>query len=785
MNKLFIKIFIILLSIGYSNSTLNLNVTNAYGDPLENVYVEVLIDNFENEGIGKTDISGSFILKIENKQISSIRLSHIGYNDKILSIDSLKENQNIVLEFNNIKSEQVVITGMRAKTYIKDTPVLTYVITSDDIANSAYSSVKEALEMSLPNIQNVVSSHAGISNEQVKIQGLDNKYLLFLIDGKRVSGEFAGNLDFKMFDLSNIDRIEIIEGGMSSLYGSSAIGGVINIITKKQTKPFKFSYSYLHDDPMVKIHSLNLGLEFRKFYYDVNVVNQNTNGYDLTPNPELIFPLKTLEEYNTLSLNHTMGYDNDKNFSVRANYKNYKNDIYLYQRQTLQILDQDDPNYPIYDYMSYRSWIPKFEDVNYGINFSFYQNSSLFTVQYNFEEYIKSNYFFNYTEEPCNQIDCSDQSNLSNSEFVNGINKNSSLLIQYNKEYDENLFTLGLEYNDDSYSSYNIYHYGYTDQNGNFDGGDYEDNGECDPFVNDCLVESIFDSKDDTKYYEKTSYFIGNQWNVFDNKMGASFRYVDSKNFDDNYVYSLSYMLKNYQPYDVRLNFSRGFRTPSIKELYYNWYGHSPAIIGNSNLLPTTNDYFSLSIQKFDTDKDYSVELFYNNVEDMIGGIYVDINQDGIEEFQYSNYNNIVFYGINSHLTLNTKNNKFKFVYNFTNPESESRSALQLISKHSFRFSWLRHIIKDKLDISFNLKYASDKFVILGNEKLTLEDYFISDLIIIYDINKNIELKAGYKNLFDYKDDRRFLESGNDFLSTYDPGRRFIFELKLNFDKKK
>ncbi len=782
MNKLFIKIFIILLSIGYSSSTLNLNVTNAYGDPLENVYVEVLIDNFENEGIGKTDISGSFILKIENKQISSIRLSHIGYNDKILSIDSLKENQNIVLEFNNIKSEQVVITGMRAKTYIKDTPVLTYVITSDDIANSAYSSVKEALEMSLPNIQNVVSSHAGISNEQVKIQGLDNKYLLFLIDGKRVSGEFAGNLDFKMFDLSNIDRIEIIEGGMSSLYGSSAIGGVINIITKKQTKPFKFSYSYLHDDPIVKIHSLNLGLEFRKFYYDINVVNQNTNGYDLTPNPELIFPLKTLEEYSTLSLNHTLGYDNDKNFSVRANYKNYKNDIYLYQRQTLQILDQDDPNYPIYDYMSYRSWIPKFEDVNYGINFSFYQNSSLFTVQYNFEEYIKSNYFFNYTEEPCNQIDCSDQSNLSSSEFVNAINKNSSLLIQYNKEFDENLFTLGLEYNDDNYSSYNIYHYGYTDQNGYFDGGDYDDNGECDPFVNDCLVESIFDSKDDTKYYEKISYFIGNQWNIFGNKMGASFRYVDSKNFDDNYVYSLSYMLKKYQPYDIRLNFSRGFRTPSIKELYYNWYGHSPAIIGNPNLEPTTNDYFSFSIQNFDINQDYSLELFYNNVKDMIGGIYVDINEDGTEEYQYSNYNNILFYGINSHLTINNEKNKLKFVYNFTNPESDSKSALQLISKHSIRFNWLRNI-SSKLDISFNSKYTSQKFVVLGDDEVTLEGYLISDLIFIYSINKNFELKAGYKNLFDYKDNRRFLESGNDFLSTYDPGRRIIIELKFNFDK--
>ena len=68
------------------------------------------------------------------------------------------------------------------------------------------------------------------------------------------------------------------------------------------------------------------------------------------------------------------------------------------------------------------------------------------------------------------------------------------------------------------------------------------------------------------KILKKKSYFIGNQWSVLDNKIGASFRYVDSKNFDDNYVYSLSYMIKDYQPYDIRLNYSRGFRTPSIKE---------------------------------------------------------------------------------------------------------------------------------------------------------------------------------------------------------------------------
>ena len=50
-------------------------------------------------------------------------------------------------------------------------------------------------------------------------------------------------------------------------------------------------------------------------------------------------------------------------------------------------------------------------------------------------------------------------------------------------------------------------------------------------------------------------------------------------------------------------------------------------------------------------------------------------------------------------------------------------------------------------------------------------------------VNQNLEFKLGCKNIFDYKDDRRFLENGNDFLSTYDPGRRFIVELKINLNK--
>tara|TARA_B100000941_G_C28413808_1_gene504995 strand:- start:229 stop:1008 length:780 start_codon:yes stop_codon:yes gene_type:complete len=259
---------------------------------------------------------------------------------------------------------------------------------------------------------------------------------------------------------------------------------------------------------------------------------------------------------------------------------------------------------------------------------------------------------------------------------------------------------------------------------------------------------------------------------------------VDSKNFDDNYVYALSYMIKNYQPYDFRINYSRGFRTPSIKELYYNWYGHSPAIVGNPDLLPTTNDYISLSVQKFEKNQDFSFEIFYNDVIDMIGGIYIDVNDDGIEEYQYSNYNNILFYGLNTHYNKKIGDNNFKLVYNYTNPDSDNERALQLISKHSLRFNWLRSFVDQKLDLSLNLKYSGEKFVILGSNKLVLDDYILADLIAIIKLNKNLQFKAGYKNLFDYTDERRFLDEGSDFLTTYDPGRRFIIELKFNFDSK-
>ena len=99
--------------------------------------------------------------------------------------------------------------------------------------DAGYANLQQALQQKTPemNIQKV-----GFGNE-ISMQGLDAWHVLFLMDGERMTGDMAGNLDYERFNLHAIDRIEIVKGASSTLYGSRAAGAVINLITKKTSKP--------------------------------------------------------------------------------------------------------------------------------------------------------------------------------------------------------------------------------------------------------------------------------------------------------------------------------------------------------------------------------------------------------------------------------------------------------------------------------------------------------------------------------------------------------------------
>jgi outer membrane receptor for ferrienterochelin and colicins len=132
--------------------------------------------------------------------------------------------------------DAIVVTGSRTERPIGEAPVATEVITREEIADSGAQSLGELLEE-----QPGVYIDRGVGGAAPTLQGLPTDYTLILIDGVRQPGRVNGVIDLDRFSVEDIERVEIVRGSASALYGSDAIAGVINIITRKAKKPFDLS----------------------------------------------------------------------------------------------------------------------------------------------------------------------------------------------------------------------------------------------------------------------------------------------------------------------------------------------------------------------------------------------------------------------------------------------------------------------------------------------------------------------------------------------------------------
>ena len=136
-----------------------------------------------------------------------------------------------------VEGSGMTVTGTRTPKRLKDTPVPVEVITAEEIEGSNADTVTDVL-----NDYGLVYTGNGMG-DYVQMQGMGKNRILYLINGRRVSGRIAQRLKGETLPLTNIERIEIIRGPQSALYGSDALGGVINIITKKPPDTMTFSAS--------------------------------------------------------------------------------------------------------------------------------------------------------------------------------------------------------------------------------------------------------------------------------------------------------------------------------------------------------------------------------------------------------------------------------------------------------------------------------------------------------------------------------------------------------------
>lgn len=179
-----------------------------------------------------TDDNGEFALKNIPDGRYMMRVSRMDYATQSHSVSSDMDGLLIKMDEGAVSLDQVVVTGTGTHHRLKDSPVPVEVIGQKELQQANASSVEDALQKLVPSI----SFQSTSMSNNIYMNGLSGKYVLVLINGRKVAGDTSGNVDFSRINLARVKRIEIVKGAASALYGSDAMAGVINIITDEDTR---------------------------------------------------------------------------------------------------------------------------------------------------------------------------------------------------------------------------------------------------------------------------------------------------------------------------------------------------------------------------------------------------------------------------------------------------------------------------------------------------------------------------------------------------------------------
>ena len=228
--------------------------------------------------------------------------------------------------------QEVVVTGTGTQHLLRTAPVQTEVINSRML--KSYSG--RSLEDILGGLTSSFAFNEGDMGSQMQLNGLGNNYILVLVDGKRLHGDVGGENDLALIDPHNIERIEIVKGASSALYGSDAIAGVINIITKKHDESLLVEnatrYGSYND---LRQHN-GVGLAFGQLKSYTNFQLQHSDGWQNTGTewtPSSATPItdsrnKTVNEHTNWQISEQLTWNVTPELELYAGGSYYRKGIY-------------------------------------------------------------------------------------------------------------------------------------------------------------------------------------------------------------------------------------------------------------------------------------------------------------------------------------------------------------------------------------------------------------------------------------------------------------------------
>lgn len=676
----------------------------------------------------------------------------------VLSCTAQTQMAQNVLRTDSI--QEVVVTGTGTQHLLKDAPVQTEVISGRQLQQYAGKSIEDILSgltASFAFNENDMGSH-------LQMNGLGNSYVLILIDGRRLHGDNGGENDLSLIDPHNIEKIEIVKGASSALYGSDAIAGVINIITKKHREQGVMVENTSRFGSYGDIRQHNgIALNFGKFSSYTNFQLQHSDGWQNTSEEAL----SQTEYHITDSRNKTVNRHTNWQIAEHLTYQlTPKIELYADGSIYWKRIYRPCGKHPGVDVKTYDM---QYNNASVSVGGKWKLNETdVITLDADWKRHA---YKYAYTD-----------TTLTDG-YVNGRFTNYYPFFpgDVDLQSDQRLTHITLKgvfrlpYQQQLSAGFD-YRYDWLEAPMRVNGGKATDNTQA--------------------------LYVQDEWALLNPLyLTAGLRLTRNEGFGTRLTPKLSAMLK-VKDLRLRATWSQGYKTPTPKELHYQYVRNMNGVLlylGNSDLKAQTSNYFGLSAEYSIGNLTMTLSGYYNKVDNMIALVTIPASEapgDLIVQYdprrvrQYQNMEDAKTYGVDFTARYQTKHFTVGGSYSYldtkahqydTEDEVMKEVTIDGMAHHKANWyaTWNHDFTKCyHLGIGIYGRMSTKRYYQVDGDG---KGYQIWRLSTTHQFGKNYRLEAGVDNIFNYVDKTPH----GLHLGTTTPGTTVYASLTIRFNKGK
>lgn len=687
-----------------------------------------------------TNTSGQAELKLPSKGICYYKVTYIGYVPVTGKIGGTQDEKVIYMKEDDLGINEVVVTGSRTARPIKMSPVTTQVLGGKALVDAGYSNLQQALQQETPglNIQKV-----GFGNE-ISMQGLDARHVLFLMDGERMTGDMAGNLDYERFNLHAIDRVEIVKGASSTLYGSRAAGAVINLITKKTDKPLSIDAGIRYGQMNERNYKHPQPKDFL-YMFEQNADRPNLQSWVSAGFKAGKFTSQTDVWYSESDAFYMYQAENDKKVYTKEANPFLPHDITVVSNAVLPPMGIEGKEHITVSQKLYYNPNPNLSVLVYG--------SSFFMNTYDLIQDMTFSQARDWTAGTKVTYHVKDWFSVTGSlhaDFYDRF-KRHERIDKRQKDYESSIYQPRLTVTSNYFNGHSL-----------ILGMEH---------TSDELTSDRFSGNANhdlkTRALKETEYFLQDEWTINPRWMiSAGIRTNFSKAFG---FMGMPKVAAKYSPdkhWSLRANYSMGYRSPSIKELFFNWDHLGMFMIrGNENMRPEKNNYFSLGAEYSNDRLFVSGTAYGNYFRDKIEGVWRIYDMQ--YNFEYTNLSQQRLLGLEvlarwSVLDCLTLNGTYSFVdvsknkgiqVNTTSPHAATASMDYKYMKKNYRLNAVfsaSYMGGKKFDVQDRVFVKEENKSYDAYFRCDLPQYVLCNLSVSQTFWNKVKLTLGMDNLFNY-----------------------------------